>query len=157
MKSQTPIHLNLEPDALDMRKAGFRNLPNRRDCLMLASCGRHCLGTAPSYHRTCSKKQGTQSVSPPSPHTSSRSSPERAVYINHKDRAKCTKKAVPENDQATIPQVILESKTGHDGPPAMSPLFSSLRRDSLGISFLPAIYSGDFTMRAFMQDDLLSG
>jgi hypothetical protein len=54
-------------------------------------------------------------------------------------------------------RVVLESKTGHDGPPAMSPLFSSLRRDSLGVSFLPANYSGDFAMRAIMQDDLLSG
>jgi hypothetical protein len=39
----------------------------------------------------------------------------------------------------------------------MTPLFSSLRKDSLGVRFLLANYSGDFAMRAFMHDGLLSG
>jgi hypothetical protein len=54
-------------------------------------------------------------------------------------------------------RLVLETKTGHDGPPVMTPLFSSLRRDSPGVRFLPANYSGDFAMRGFMEDGLLSG
>ena len=58
---------------------------------------------------------------------------------------------------ATTPASYLKPRLGHDGPPAMTPLFSSLRKDSLGVRFLPANYSGDFAMRAFMHDGLLSG